>query len=159
MTEPRCCLHDLFCCLMTIIFCLAAPEDSVVHDGKPQQFAACAKSQESVAASGISVNLTSSDSDANAARWERILGNDVENIPLAIAVAGIATLGFCGSNNCFHASAHAVTITIFAVGRVLHTIFYANAIQPLRTLVFALSQFFMVFLAINAVIAELSKPK
>jgi uncharacterized membrane protein YecN with MAPEG domain len=135
--------------------CAAASEDSVVHNGKAQGFAAVRKpDSSSIESSGV--NLVSSDAEEAAARWERILGNDVENIPLAMAVTAISLLGISVSSSgmCFGAFAHTIALSIYTVGRLLHTTFYACSIQPGRTLIFALSQFSMVFLCINGLVAS-----
>jgi glutathione S-transferase len=70
--------------------------------------------------------------DANARiedlRWQRITSNDLENIPFALIIS-FASLQYPG-NEIFHS----IAIVVFTVSRILHTICYAYALQPWRTL-------------------------
>jgi len=75
-----------------------------------------------------------------AKRWERIVGNDVENIPIALVImwscASIVTTD--------ETLPFLIYAIMFTVARVLHTFCYAYGIQPFRTLCFAIG-FIMVF--------------
>ncbi len=69
--------------------------------------------------------------------------NDLENIPmflilaLVYAIAGLSPTMFI------------VYCTVFTVARVLHTIFYLNAMQPWRTIAFSVGALAMVALIIH----------
>lgn len=64
----------------------------------------------------------------DAMRWDRIVMNDLENIPLGLIVA-FASL-FFGIN----ATLHSLGTFVFSLARVLHTISYAYSLQPHRAI-------------------------
>jgi glutathione S-transferase len=69
--------------------------------------------------------------------------NDLENIPmflilaLVYAIAGLSATSFM------------VYCVVFTVARILHTIFYLNAMQPWRTIAFSVGALAMVALIIH----------
>lgn len=62
------------------------------------------------------------------ARWNRIVMNDVENIPMGLIAAWGSLM--CNANP----TAHVVLVVIFTLARLGHTISYAKAKQPARAL-------------------------
>ena len=64
-------------------------------------------------------------------RWERIMGNEIENVPYFLIVAW-ANVGFKANP-----TVTAYASIIFAIARTSHSICYANALQPYRSLSFA----------------------
>jgi len=67
-------------------------------------------------------------------RAKRAHSNDVENIPVFLALALIFTLTGCS------ATAGWAYFGTYFVARTLHTTFYLRAVQPWRTAAFALGQ-------------------
>ena len=69
--------------------------------------------------------------------------NDLENIPmflilaLVYAIAGLSPTAFV------------IYCAVFTVGRILHTFFYLNAMQPWRTVAFTVGAFAMFALIIH----------
>lgn len=63
-----------------------------------------------------------------AARWTRIVQNDLETIPIGL----IAAWGFASITSA--PNVHGYACLIFAGARVLHTVTYALALQPHRAL-------------------------
>lgn len=73
------------------------------------------------------LNLTPSDRAIEAdLRWERLVRNDLENIPIGLLSAWAAVNS--GGNPVVNSAA----IVIFTVGRIAHTFAYANGLQPHR---------------------------
>eukprot|EP00300_Choanocystis_sp_HF-7_P026907 c3130_g1_i1.p1 GENE.c3130_g1_i1~~c3130_g1_i1.p1 ORF type:complete len:162 (-),score=43.78 c3130_g1_i1:137-622(-) len=64
----------------------------------------------------------------DAERWNRIVQNDIENIPTGLIVAWGALLVTD------HPQTHAVLVSAFAAFRIFHTLAYANQLQPHRAL-------------------------
>jgi len=73
-------------------------------------------------------------------RWERILGNDLENIPIALVIMW-ACASIVTADETLPFMIYAITYT---VARIAHTFCYAFGIQPFRSLCFAVG-FIMVF--------------
>jgi uncharacterized MAPEG superfamily protein len=65
-------------------------------------------------------------------RWDRILGNDLENIPVALII-----LWSCALVNA-ESTAFMVLACLFCVSRCLHTLMYMFGKQPFRSLTFAM---------------------
>lgn len=67
-------------------------------------------------------------------RWDRIVMNDLENIPIGLIVSWASAFvsGLDGTSDGF-STLHIVGVLMFGVGRVGHTISYINALQPHRT--------------------------
>ena len=73
-------------------------------------------------------------------RWNRIVRNDLENIPMALILAWSS---YVADTETFgDAYDHSITILIiaFTLFRYLHTLFYAKSIQPGRSIAFLMSQ-------------------
>eukprot|EP00008_Paramoeba_atlantica_P014955 CAMPEP_0201481944 /NCGR_PEP_ID=MMETSP0151_2-20130828/6196_1 /ASSEMBLY_ACC=CAM_ASM_000257 /TAXON_ID=200890 /ORGANISM="Paramoeba atlantica, Strain 621/1 / CCAP 1560/9" /LENGTH=153 /DNA_ID=CAMNT_0047864367 /DNA_START=63 /DNA_END=524 /DNA_ORIENTATION=+ len=87
-----------------------APEDGVL--GKRQQF-------------DVQV---SSETKNKLTRWHRIVGNDLENIPVGLIVIWSTLL--VGLPRNFYTRA----VVVFTVGRFLHTITYAKGLMPHRAI-------------------------
>ena len=82
------------------------------------------------------------------ARWQRIVGNDLENIPMALCIFLISVYahGNVTVNN--------VAFIAFACARIGHTYCYANALQPGRVVFFMLGISCVFTSAINGVIGS-----
>lgn len=78
-------------------------------------------------------------------RWQRIVGNDVECIPLGLIIAWASLL------SPFSAKVHCGLIITFAVSRALHSLTYALELQPHRALCWMVSIFSIIFMAANGV--------
>ena len=63
-------------------------------------------------------------------RASRAWMNDLENIPMFLILALVYAIAGLSS------TAFIVYCTVFTVARILHTIFYLNAMQPLRTIAY-----------------------
>jgi glutathione S-transferase len=75
-----------------------------------------------------------SEEAANTLRAKRAHLNDVENIPVFLALALIFTLAG------YSATAGWAYFGVYFVARTLHTIFYLKAVQPWRTAAFFVGQ-------------------
>jgi len=84
---------------------------------------------------------------ANAAyvRWQRIVANDLENIPLALILAWGALIA--SGNN----TVNVVAIIVFTTARVMHTMAYAFALQPYRSICWLIGVLAILVLAGNAI--------
>jgi len=76
-------------------------------------------------------------------RAARAWRNDLENIPIFLILAWIYVAAGLSS------TALTVYCAVFAVARILHTIFYLKAIQPWRTIVFTIGSVAMLALIIH----------
>ena len=84
---------------------------------------------------GVNPGSHAESSEADSVlRVKRAHLNDVENIPVFLALAIIFTLSGCS------ATAGWVYFGVYFVARTLHTVCYLNAIQPWRTAAFAVGQ-------------------
>lgn len=86
--------------------------------------------------------------DALVNRWIRIGNNNTANIPIALLVffvaAQLETLG----------STYLVPLVwIFVIARLAHTVIYAAAIQPFRTVSYAVSSISMAIAAVSILLA------
>ncbi|ETV94533.1 hypothetical protein H310_11833 [Aphanomyces invadans] len=82
---------------------------------------------------------------AREARWSRILGNDVENLPFGIIMAWVAIVA--GGNG----TVTSVAFILYTVCRIVHTIAFANAVFLPRTIAFQVGVVSTVVLSINAI--------
>lgn len=112
-----------------------APEDAKLGMGK-QGFAPPSPLSDGVDAEAQEANL----------RWQRIVANDNENVPIGAIVALAALL------TAKSASAHSVLIYLFTVFRILHTIVFAHKMQPWRTLTWFGGVLCVAALALNGLI-------
>ena len=92
--------------------------------------------------------LVTESSDAHL-RWERIVANDIENIPIGCLVALAALL------TAKSAEAHSAFIYLFAIFRVIHTVVYAHKLQPWRSLTWFGGVFPVAGLALNGLAGAL----
>lgn len=79
-------------------------------------------------------------------RWNRIVANDLENIPLGLIVCWAAVLVQANSTT------HVILISLFAIGRIGHTVSYAYALQPYRTIFWAAATLSSIGMGINGVL-------
>lgn len=72
---------------------------------------------------------------ASEQRWNRIVMNDLENLPIGLIVAWASYIS-CTSqkSNTGVFVAHDVLVLLFLAGRLLHTVAYAKGLQPWRTI-------------------------
>ncbi|KAI8620895.1 hypothetical protein BC830DRAFT_1164165 [Chytriomyces sp. MP71] len=61
-------------------------------------------------------------------RWQRMVLNDLENIPLGLIVAWASLL------SPYSPKLHAIFVSLFAAFRIVHTVSYANELQPHRAI-------------------------
>jgi len=80
----------------------------------------------------------------NEKRWTRIVLNDLENVPFGMIVSWGALL--CNGNP----TVHTYGTLLFAVSRILHTVFYAGEIQPHRAVAWFGAVVAMFGMSINA---------
>ncbi|OQR82792.1 hypothetical protein ACHHYP_15508 [Achlya hypogyna] len=79
-------------------------------------------------------------------RWERLVRNDLENIPIGLLAAWAAV----NSGGC--PLVNSTAILIFTIGRIAHTFAYANSLQPHRACVWIISVFSTIVLVANSVV-------
>lgn len=84
-------------------------------------------------------------------RWNRIVLNDLENIPIGLVVAIVSILA--NGNEI----ANSVLIVIFTLARIGHTIAYANEMQPHRTIFWTAAALSLVGITINGVVGAFSQ--
>ncbi|KAJ3232909.1 hypothetical protein HDU81_002596 [Chytriomyces hyalinus] len=83
-------------------------------------------------------------------RWQRIIMNDLENIPLGLIIAWSSLVTPKSP------IVHTASVVTFAVMRILHTITYARSLQPHRSIVWMLALVATLVMAVNGVIGALS---
>ncbi|HTW88353.1 MAG TPA: MAPEG family protein [Candidatus Binataceae bacterium] len=76
-------------------------------------------------------------------RASRAWRNDLENIPIFLILAWIYVAAGLS------ATAFVIYCVVFMVCRILHTIFYLNSMQPLRTIVFTIGAVTMLALIVS----------
>ena len=95
------------------------------------------------------VKQTSSDSneDGNSSqtfqvqdRWDRIVRNDLENIPMGLILAWAAYSADTQTLGKWFEYCIMIFIILFTLARFVHTYFYAYQIQPWRTISFIVCQ-------------------
>lgn len=84
-------------------------------------------------------------------RWNRIVANDLENLPLGCLMMWIAALTEGPSAGLD--SLNVVCIAVFLVGRLGHTYCYVKKIQPWRTVAWTLAALAQITLACSIVAA------
>merc|ERR1711976_695311 len=84
-------------------------------------------------------------------RWNRIVANDLENLPLGVAVAIVAVIVVPKST--VATLIHCIAVVAFLLLRIGHTVCYAYALQPWRTLCYLGGQAAIFVTGINACIA------
>jgi glutathione S-transferase len=80
------------------------------------------------------------------ARWRRIVANDLENLPYGMIIATLAMLSASSG------IAHVVLYALFGFFRVLHTIAYALALQPVRSIAYVMAVLCVLGIAINGIV-------
>ncbi|ORY52885.1 hypothetical protein BCR33DRAFT_711305 [Rhizoclosmatium globosum] len=78
-------------------------------------------------------------------RWQRIVSNDLENIPLGLIIA------WTSLPTAWSPLLHALLVSLFAAARVGHTIAYAKALQPHRAATWAAGIVSVLGLCLNGV--------
>jgi glutathione S-transferase len=73
--------------------------------------------------------------------------NDLENIPIFLILAWIYVAAGLSTG------AFEIYCVVFVVARILHTVFYLNAVQPWRTIAFTVGAVAMIALAIHLLFA------
>ena len=116
-----------------------APEDAKLGMGKQGFAPPSPPSDDAVAAEVQETNL----------RWQRIVANDNENVPIGAIVALAALL------TAKSARAHSALIYLFTVFRILHTIVFAHKLQPWRTLTWFGGVLCVVALSLNGLAGAL----
>jgi len=84
-------------------------------------------------------------------RYQRIVLNDLENIPIGLIVFIISIL--CGGNDFFNC----IGMITFTVARILHTISYAKELQPHRAIFWFFGILSIMFVTFNGLFSVLNK--
>ncbi|TMW64550.1 hypothetical protein Poli38472_011430 [Pythium oligandrum] len=84
-------------------------------------------------------------------RWKRIVQNDLESMPLAFIVF-VATIAVGGNK-----MVTSVLMVAYTVARITHTIVYAKMLQPHRMIAWMSGIFCVLAVAVNGVLAALTK--
>lgn len=95
------------------------------------------------------------EAGAEEARWNRIIANDLENIPIGLVTAWASLLATAASQRQACATAHNVCVLAFLVGRVGHTYCYAHKLQPARTYAWTLGLLGVMAMAFNCFAASI----
>ena len=72
--------------------------------------------------------------------------NDLESIPITLIIAWASLL------SPWSAKAHSLLVITYTVARVLHTVSYANSLQPHRAIAWFVGVLTMLFLGVNGVV-------
>ena len=84
-------------------------------------------------------------------RWQRIVMNDLENIPLGLIIA------WSSLQSAYSPLIHSIAIILFTVARTLHTYSYAKMLQPSRAIYWVLAVLSTFVMAINGFLGVLSQ--
>jgi len=87
------------------------------------------------------------ESDASVSRWSRIGSNDAANIPISLLVFFIACVYETLGEGVF-----VPLVWTFAVARVAHTVCYAFALQPWRTVAYSVASITVAVAAVSLVL-------
>ena len=92
----------------------------------------------------------------NLDRAQRIVNNDLENIPYTMVLAwgSVYCIGLAGARAESHAVAHVVLYTIFVVSRYAHSIVYIKGLSTARSIVWLFGALCSFGIAINGAIAS-----
>lgn len=121
------------------------PEDEKFRPGTKQTFGLTKKEEELDEKTKRALEMD--------IRWQRIVLNDLENLPIGLIVAWGSLL------SAYSPLTHTVLVILFAIARILHTYSYANMLQPHRALCWAVAVLCYVGLAINGTLGVLLKSK
>eukprot|EP00271_Cylindrocystis_brebissonii_P018908 TRINITY_DN5514_c0_g1_i1.p1 TRINITY_DN5514_c0_g1~~TRINITY_DN5514_c0_g1_i1.p1 ORF type:complete len:184 (-),score=16.20 TRINITY_DN5514_c0_g1_i1:737-1288(-) len=114
---------------------LRAPEDASSFGGKKQVgFNLVSKTDSAESKADAKLVMAS-------ARWKAIVNNDLENIPFGLLVIWAALICQIITDN-GSTKVYTISVIIFGVARVLHTLSYAAALAAPRSLSFAAGLFF-----------------
>ncbi|KAI8611559.1 hypothetical protein BC830DRAFT_1140700 [Chytriomyces sp. MP71] len=99
---------------------------------------------------GVHQETRESNAVKEEARWQRILANDIENIPLGLLIAwsSLSTAKAPG--------VHVAAIVLFTVARIIYTVMYAHSLQPHRSIAWTLATAAVLVLSVNGVIGAFS---
>jgi uncharacterized membrane protein YecN with MAPEG domain len=97
-----------------------------------------------VPAKDLTILNDSGERDAAVNRWIRIGNNNTANIPAALLIFFVAAL-----LETLDAAYLVPLVWTFVAGRFIHTALYAAAIQPFRTIAYAVSSISMAIAAIS----------
>lgn len=86
------------------------------------------------------------EAQAEETRWARIVANDAENLPYGLIIAWAGVLVAENSTT------HAVSVYLFAFSRIAHTAAYMYALQPWRTIAWAVGVLSMWIMVINTAV-------
>jgi len=75
----------------------------------------------------------SAEAIESARRWDRIIMNDLENIPFALIMAWGSVISGVGGDPESRAQAFIAFLIFYTVSRILHTIAFIFGMQPWRT--------------------------
>jgi|SRR5271166_5356263 len=125
--------------LTAIVLALKMAAIAIVQGRARVSAGAFVNSEDAKAFSGTEVPQEAPMVQRAARAWR----NDLENIPIFLILAWIYVAAGLSS------TALTVYCAVFAVARILHTIFYLKAIQPWRTIVFTIGSVAMLALIIH----------
>eukprot|EP00600_Ochromonadales_sp_CCMP1393_P006216 CAMPEP_0174959850 /NCGR_PEP_ID=MMETSP0004_2-20121128/3397_1 /TAXON_ID=420556 /ORGANISM="Ochromonas sp., Strain CCMP1393" /LENGTH=164 /DNA_ID=CAMNT_0016208197 /DNA_START=41 /DNA_END=535 /DNA_ORIENTATION=+ len=101
--------------------------------------------------------LPSAPVPENIKRRERMFANDTENIPFHMVVLWGAFVVQCYANLTDEGKNETIALTVlmclYTLCRILHSVFYAFALQPFRTISFVLANFTVAAVAIVMVVS------
>ena len=84
-------------------------------------------------------------------RWQRIVLNDLENIPLGLFVCLMSVI----SNG--NVTANSVLILSFTISRIGHTIAYAYCLQPYRSYAWGIAVISVFAIGINGIVGSFTQ--
>ena len=92
-----------------------------------------------------------------ATRWNRIVANDLENLPLGLLLVWSCALAQgvspnANGNDAF-SSWHIAFTSAFVAGRIGHTVCFAYSLQPYRTISYTVALIALLSLAVLSVVA------
>jgi len=93
------------------------------------------------------VGTVNTDHKAEYKRWRGIVQNDLENIPIAVIIAYFSVYGA-------DIYVFLVAYSLFAFLRILHTVFYAFALQPLRSIAWVLGVICVLVYFLNGIVGS-----
>lgn len=79
-------------------------------------------------------------------RWQRIVHNDLENIPMGLIIA------WCSLMSAYSSQLHILCMFIFMISRALHTVSYAWEMQPHRAIFWFVALLAVFIMATNGTV-------
>lgn len=100
------------------------------------------------------------EAEMNADRWQRIVNNDLENIPIGLSVAwaSLLTIILLAPTSSDHIYAQTVLVVLFCTCRYLHTYAYFAKLSVFRSLTWFVGMLSVLALALNGTVAAFSDP-